>query len=219
MSLFLAGIALGQAEDYRIHIWERLDLNTHFWSEGADVGDFNHDGQLDVVSGPFWYPGPDFEARHEYRLAKAKFDVERDGTKSTLPGYPGALSGRNAYSDNFFNFTHDLNDDDWTDILVVGMPGTETWWFENPQNKTGHWKRHLAFKVTDNESPAFADLTGDGKPELVFHQGGLLGYAEPNWSEPTQPFVFIPSRPRAIGSATPTALVLETSTETDGMTF
>ena len=32
-----------------------------------------------------------------------------------------------------------------------------------PKGKEGHWKRHTAVDVTDNESPTFGDLIGDGK--------------------------------------------------------
>ncbi len=40
-------------------------LSDKFYAEGAYYGDFNRDGKLDVVAGPFWYEGPDFtkEAR------------------------------------------------------------------------------------------------------------------------------------------------------------
>ena len=31
----------------------------------------------------------------------------------------------------------------------------------------------------DNESPQYGDITGDGKPEIVFHTQGVLGFAGP----------------------------------------
>jgi len=37
--------------------------------------------------------------------------------------------------------------------------------------------RHKIFDQTDNESPTFTDLTGDGKPELVCITKGAYGYA------------------------------------------
>ncbi|MFN3368719.1 MAG: hypothetical protein ACK4ZX_04860, partial [Thermus sp.] len=80
-----------------------------------------------------------------------------DGTTRTLPGYEGALGTKNAYSDCFFTWTADLNGDGWTDILIVGIPGEQAWWFENPRGRPGHWRRHLALAVTDNESPEFTD--------------------------------------------------------------
>ena len=50
---------------------------------------------------------------------------------------------------------------------MLGFPGAESWWFENPQGKDGPWAQHVALDVTDNESPTFLDLTGDGRPEIV----------------------------------------------------
>ena len=73
---------------------------------------------------------------------------------------------------------HDFNDDGWNDILIIGFPGTDTSWFENPKGKDGHWTRHKIFDQTDNESPTFTDLTGDGKPELVCITKGQYGYAD-----------------------------------------
>ena len=43
---------------------------------GVNIGDFNKDGAVDVVSGPYWYEGPDFTKKHEYRPAK-KYDPKQ----------------------------------------------------------------------------------------------------------------------------------------------
>ena len=46
--------------------WKKIKLSDQFYGEGANIGDFNHDGKMDVVSGPYWYEGPDFKVKHEY---------------------------------------------------------------------------------------------------------------------------------------------------------
>ena len=69
--------------------------------------------------------------------------------------------------------------------------------FENPQNKGGEWKRHTIFDVTDNESPDFKDVNGDGKPELICHTGGQLGYAEIDWANPFGKARFRPISPKS----------------------
>jgi hypothetical protein len=70
----------------------------------------------------------------------------------------------------------------------MGFPGEDSSWYENPKGKEGHWVRHKALDVTDNESPTFTDITGDGKPENVCSSKGSYGYAEPDWSDPAKPW-------------------------------
>jgi len=175
--------------------FQKVQITDKFWSEGAHFADFNRDGHGDVASGPFWYAGPDFSRRHEYRPATATFKRSANGREETLEGFQGALGTQNAYSDNFFTWTADFNSDGWPDILIVGLPGENAFWFENPKGRAGHWQRHVAFDVTDNESPEFTDLTGDGKPELVCNSKGFFGYAEPDGSNPGRPWAWHPISP------------------------
>ena len=76
------------------------------------------------------------------------------------------------------------------DVLVIGFPGKETSWFENPKGVEKHWARHIIFDQTDNESPTFTDLTGDGRPELVCITKGAYGFATPDWSDPAKPWTW-----------------------------
>ena len=173
--LLAAAMCCGPARGDKlvVHSFEKHVLTQRFFSEGAHFGDFNRDGQNDVVAGPYIYFGPDFEERREF-FAAQPFPPEK-------------------YSNAFLMFVADFNSDQWADVLVVGWPGKETFWYENPQNKgSGHWQQHLAYPVVDNESPWFTDITGDGKPEIVCHTEGRLGYAEPNWDKPTEPWTFHP---------------------------
>lgn len=180
--IFLAVFSIANfasAKDYAIHTFKKIRLTDQFWAEGASFGDFNRDGKQDIVAGPFWYEGPKFKTRHEYYPATEKFTVKKpDGSTDVIPGFEGALGVNNTYSKNFFAFVYDFNRDKWPDILIIGFPGDESWWFENPKGKEGHWKRHTILDVTDNESPTFGDLTGDGKPEIIGMSKGCIGYAE-----------------------------------------
>ncbi len=184
------------AADYKLHTFKKMQLSKHFWSEGANFGDFNHDGRMDIVSGPYWWEGPDFKIRHEYYPATQTFKLKKeDGTEETIPGFEGALGKNNTYSDNFFAFTFDFNKDGWDDILIYGFPGQDASWYENPKGKknadgTEHWVRHKVFDVVDNESPTWGDLTGDGRPEIICNSGGFFGYVEPDWSDPAKPWTF-----------------------------
>jgi hypothetical protein len=179
-----------------LHTFERIQLSDQFWSEGANAGDLNNDGAADIIAGPYWWEGPRFTARHEYYPATTTFELKLGPmTTVTVPGFEGTLGRENKYSDNFFAWPYDFNADGWNDILIVGFPGKDTSWFENPKGKAGHWTRHTIFAQTDNESPTFADLTGDGKPELVCITKGRYGYAEPDWRAPSKPWTFHPITP------------------------
>jgi hypothetical protein len=174
-----------------LHTFKRIQLSDQFWCEGANFGDINKDGVNDLVSGPWWYAGPDFKKRHEFYPSKTTFDLKLGPmTTVKVPGFEGTLGNKNTYSDNFFVWVLDFNKDGWNDILVIGFPGKDTSWFENPQGKEGHWKRHIIFTQTDNESPTFTDITGDGKPELVCITKGQYGYASPDWNAPEKPWTW-----------------------------
>ena len=109
------------SEDREIISWRTRKLSPVFYGEGAYFGDFNRDGAIDVVSGPFWYAGPEFSEKHEYRPAK-EYDPR-------------------GYSDNFLTFVHDFNNDQWDDILIIGWPGFrkdhEHVWYETQKAKEG----------------------------------------------------------------------------------
>lgn len=173
------------------HTFKKIQATDQFWAEGAHVGDFNHDGKMDVVSGPFWYAGPDFKTRHEIYPATATFKRKKsDGTEETVPGYEGALGVNNAYSDCFLTYTYDFNKDGWMDVMVYGFPGKEVVWYENPKGREGHWEKHVVFDVLDNESPMFVDVTGDGKPEILCCSKGYIGYATADWKNAAAPWKF-----------------------------
>ena len=178
MFVFLA-VPFAAAQEGSQIKWKKIVLSDKFYSEGANFGDFNHDGKMDVVAGPYWYKGPDFspEKRHEYMPVQS-FKPDND------------------YSRNFFAFVYDFNGDGWDDILIIGFPGEDASWYENPKGKEGHWVRHKVFDAVDNESPTFGDLLGTGKPVILCSTGGRLGYVQPDWSDPAQPWTFHPISPK-----------------------
>lgn len=149
----------------------KYQLDAAFRSEGVAVADINRDGKNDIVAGYVWYEAPDWKM-HTI-LEKA-------------PEYDPV-----GYSNSFCTFADDLNHDGWIDVLVVDFPGTPTWWFENPQGATRPWNRHVCTPVTNNESPQYLDIDGDGRREL------LLGFS-PDTANPDGPL-------RRLGWARPAA--------------
>lgn len=163
--------ASGAAPSYR-----RLQLSDQFYAEGATFGDFNKDGQLDAVAGPYWYAGPDFKERHEI--------------------YPAGVFDPLRYSDNFFAYARDFNGDGWDDILVLGFPGVDASWYENPGDKKNMpWRRKVVFLPVDNESPTFADVFGTGSPVLLCMSQGRIGYATFDPKDAGRPWVWHPISP------------------------
>jgi hypothetical protein len=180
-----------------LHTFDKVQITDQFWAEGANIADFNRDGKMDVVSGPFWYEGPDFKKRHEYCPATNSFQRPRsDGTMETIPGFEGALGTKNAYSECFLTFTYDFNHDGWPDILVIGFPDKPAAWYENPKGADGHWQRHFIFNQIGDESPGFADVTGDGKPEILCCARECIGYVAADWQHPDAPWTFHPITPK-----------------------
>lgn len=194
--VLLACFATTLAAAEELRTFKRIQLSDQFWSEGANAADLNNDGVKDIISGPYWWEGPEFTRRHEYYPATATFQLKLGPmTSVTVPGFEGTLGKENKYSDNFFAWPYDFNKDGWNDILIIGFPGRDTSWFENPKGRDAHWTRHKIFDQTDNESPTFTDLTGDGRPELVCITKGQYGYAQPDWSDPAKAWTFHPISP------------------------
>jgi putative membrane-bound dehydrogenase-like protein len=152
--------------------WQRHQLATEFFAEGATAADIDKDGQVDIVSGPYWYAGPDWQTKHAF--------------------YEPEVFSINGYSDNFFAYAHDLTGDGWLDVLVIGFPGKEARLYVSPGkfDKDVPWAMHVVADVVDNESPVFTDTTGDGKPEIVCSTAGRFGWFSPNWDRPTEKWVF-----------------------------
>jgi len=176
--------------------FDTIQMDDHFWSEGATYGDVNRDGRVDVIAGPYWYAGPDYRTRYEYYPATQFFERTRPtGSTATIPGFEGALGTKLTYSDNFFAFTDDFNGDGWLDILIIGFPGKDASWYENPRGRDQHWRRHVIADQVDNESPTYVDLLGDGRRRIVCNSRGAFGYWEPSSDDLSAPWTFRPISP------------------------
>ncbi|MCA9199655.1 MAG: hypothetical protein KDA87_19080, partial [Planctomycetales bacterium] len=142
-----------------LHEFQRQQLTDTYYSEGANAGDLNGDQIADVVYGPYWFAGPDFQAMHEI--------------------YKPVPQNVDGYADNFFSWIYDFNQDGRNDVFVVGFPGTPAYVYENPGKDQfdQHWKKHQVFDWVSNESPHFTNLVGDQQPELVCTRNGFFGYA------------------------------------------
>jgi hypothetical protein len=139
--------------------WKKTILDRQFRAEGAAAADVNRDGKVDVIAGSFWYEAPDWTP-HEITEVKEH----------------NAATG---YSDCFLTWAYDVNRDGWPDQLVVGFPGAPAYWYENPGKSGGRWAQHAITDSACNETPHFADVNGDGKPDLLTpHNESQMAYYE-----------------------------------------
>lgn len=180
--------------------FQKLTLTNEFVAEGCAIGDFNHDGIMDLTAGCYIWYGPDFQRRETYTPPS----VNASGPTKT-PYNPAK-----GYSDYFLSYAYDFNGDGWADILVFGLPGEAAHVFINPKGAGGDWEKRVIFDVADGESPDFKDVNGDGKPDLLVHSsdlnkpkeakgkgGGQLGFAEIDWKHPLEKARFRPITPKS----------------------
>ena len=154
--------------------FEKRVLTDKYYCDGINVGDINRDGKPDIVAGPYWYAGPEFAAGREFYPA-----VPHEPAKSP--------------TNSMFSHVYDFNGDGWPDILVLGRVHMHpAAWYENPQGRPGHWKKHFVFQKVQGETPPFADLNQDGRPEIICHWENRWGWIQPDWNAPTRPWTFRP---------------------------
>jgi len=171
--------------------WKKTQIDKAFRSEGVAIADVNKDGKMDILAGEVWYEAPDWKM-HEIRK----------------PGDYG--DGANGYSHSFACWADDLNGDGWPDLIVIDFPGEPCSWYENPQGKPGHWKKHVIWHSACNETPQYVDLFGTGKRVLVMgsqpkgqEEQGQMCWFRPG-KDPTQTWEMHPiSEPSSKGKEVP----------------
>ncbi len=113
--------------------FRKQQLTDKYYCDGIHHGDFNRDGIRDVIAGPYWYAGPDYQSHHEIYPA-----VELPPEKSP--------------SNSMYSYVHDFSGDGWDDVLVLGRVHLhEAYWYENPGLGQKAWTKHFAFeRVREN---------------------------------------------------------------------
>ena len=108
--------------------------------EACSVFDVDGDGIPDIVSGGFWYKGPDF---------KQKFKIWEPKTEGE-------------YFDDFSSYPLDITGNGKYDIITGGWWGEKLKWLEN----NGEWTVHEIAETGSIETTRFFDIDGCGTVEI-----------------------------------------------------
>lgn len=113
--------------------------------ESAAFCDVDGDGVLDIISGEWWYRGPDFLT--SFRIG----DIRAEGE----------------YYDDFSTVVLDVNGDGRPDFITGGWWGNTIRWRENPGVSGAPWPEHVIAEVGNVETTRAWDVDGDGELEIV----------------------------------------------------
>ena len=117
--------------------------------ESAGVFDVDGDGTLDIVSGAWWYAGPDFKQRHPVGEVKAGGEWPDE------------------WYDDFSTIPLDVNGNGRLDFITGGWWGNSIRWRENPGDPDSEWPEHVIAETGNVETTRGWDVDGDGELEIV----------------------------------------------------
>jgi hypothetical protein len=141
-------------------------LNDFYLAWSATAADVNRDGIRDVIAGPQYFLGPDYRVSREIYVSRIY--------------NPGA-----EYAAAAMNIAHDYTGDGFPDL--VSSEGRSFVMYVNPGKELRRWDRYPAFSNTA-EVVACSDITGDGAPDVVVLNNGMVSVATVNRSAPTSPW-------------------------------
>ncbi len=118
-------------------------------AEPAAFADVNRDGKLDIVSGEFWYQGPNWTP-HRFR----------------------ELPFLNNYIDDFSDLVADFDHDGAPDVVSVGWFSKSVAFWKNPGRGQGTWARTNIETRFNVEFAFLVDIDNDGKALEVLPQFG-----------------------------------------------
>jgi len=128
-------------------------------SEACGVADFNGDGKLDIVAGPFHYLAPDWKST---RIRALRGTVDDQGK---------------GYVDDFANLPLDVDGDGKPDVVSCGWFSQSIAWYRNALGATGEWPEELADKNGNFECADLVDIDSDGKAsEILPHTQQTVWY-------------------------------------------
>ena len=151
--------------------FQMLRLTPFYYSFASGAADFDRDGNMDIVSGPFIFLGPDFTKVREFYMAL-----------TTNPS--------TSFSSNWLEFAGDFTGDGWPDVLLASTSGTRL--YVNPKGEPRRWDSHAPVvppAPNVSEVSAMKDIDADSKPDLVYASAGAVRWAKPDPANPAGPWL------------------------------
>jgi hypothetical protein len=151
--------------------YRMLRLTPFYYSFASGAADFDRDGNMDIVSGPFIFLGPDFATVREFYMAQ-----------TTNPS--------TSFSSNWLEFAGDFTGDGWPDVLLASTSNTRL--YVNPKGEPRRWDFHAGVvppAPNVSEVSVLKDVDADGKPDLVYASAGAMRWAKPDPANPTGPWL------------------------------
>ncbi len=159
---------VAQAEQVSPH-FRMQALNEFYYSWGPAVADFNHDGTPDIVAGPYYYLGPDYNVAKEIYLAE---------TINPSTGYFNGLQ-----------YAYDFTGDGWPDVVNILFTHPMVL-YVNPRGESRRWDEYTISDRITSEIGLLKDIDGDGKPEVLFKDSeNVIVAARPDPANPTAMWV------------------------------
>ena len=165
--------------------FRKQQLSDFYYSHASCAADFNRDGSLDIVSGPYIYYGPDYMKSREMYLGE---------TVNPSTKFAG---------DAWMQFAGDFTGDGWPDVISVryGGPENGVYLYVNPKGEERRWDKYKVVSGVQSEIAVLRDVDGDGKPELVYMGEGQVRYAKPDPAKPTGEWVIHNVSEKGYGTA------------------
>ena len=113
--------------------------------ESAGVFDVDNDGKPDIVSGAWWYQGPDFRKKH----------------------FMGEVKAYGEYYDDFSTIAMDVDGDGNLAVVTGGWWGNSLRWRKNPGEAGKPWPEQVIAETGNVETTRAWDIDGDGQAEII----------------------------------------------------